>query len=152
MEAMFFPASISQAKEEHDNVPQSFMISNGENTIHFTRTFKYLGSLINMALNEDDKILHRIRNTWNQMGMMRQLLKCRDICMEVKYWAYVAGPLNTILWGSESWNLTKTSRNKLNVFHHSAIHYILGVRMKRVQEEEKIQQRQQKDLSQHPNN
>jgi len=61
MEAMLFPASISQATEAHDNVLESFKINDGENTIHFTRTLKYLGSLINMALNEDDEISHRIK-------------------------------------------------------------------------------------------
>ena len=96
-EAMFFPTSISQAKKAHDNVPESFKINDRENTIHFTRSFKFLGSLINVALNED-KISNRIRKAWNQIGMMRQLLKCRDVCMEVKYWAYAAGPLNTVLW------------------------------------------------------
>jgi len=54
-------------------------------------------------------------------------------------------------WGAESWNLTKTNRDKLSIFHHSAIHYIMEIRMKRAQEE-KIQRRYQKDLSQHLNN
>jgi hypothetical protein len=39
------------------------------------------------------------------------------------------------IWGAESWNLSKQNLNKLNVFHHSAIRWILGINMEKVKNE-----------------
>ena len=67
--------------------------------------------------------------------MTKHLIDAKDISQTIKYWFYVTGPLNTILWGAESWNMSQANINKLNAFHHLAIRQILGIRMKRVQEE-----------------
>jgi hypothetical protein len=45
------------------------------------------------------------------------------------------GPLNALLWGCESWNLSKKNIDQLNVFHHSAIRWILVIKMSQVKEE-----------------
>jgi hypothetical protein len=47
----------------------------------------------------------------------------------------MAGPLNALLWGCQSWNLSKRNIDQLNVFHHSAIRWILGIKMTQVKEE-----------------
>jgi hypothetical protein len=51
-----------------------------------------------------------------------------------KYLGYVAGPLNAILWGCESWNLTKKNLNKLCSFHHGAIRRILSIKWQDVRD------------------
>ena len=48
------------------------------------------------------------------------------------HWIYMAGPLNILCWGSESWNLSEQNREKLNAFHHMAIRQILGIWMDEV--------------------
>jgi hypothetical protein len=40
-----------------------------------------------------------------------------------------------LLWGAESWNLSKHNLNKLKVFHHLAIRWMLGINMEKVKNE-----------------
>ena len=53
-EAMFFPASLKQAKEDLSNnaLPENLLLPNNKH-IHFANKFKYLGSTITPLLNED---------------------------------------------------------------------------------------------------
>ena len=44
------------------------------------------------------------------------------------------GPLNALLWGYESWNLSKHNMNKFTAFHHSTIRRILGIKWSQVRE------------------
>ena len=68
------------------------------------------------------------------MGASKYFFDNKDIDKRVKSEIYVAGPLNALLWGCESWNLTKKNLNKLTAFHHSAIRRILGIRWDQVRE------------------
>ena len=61
------------------------------------------------------------------MGILRHFLSCKDIKCRVKYWVYIMGPLNILLWGSESWNLSDQNQVKLCTFHHSTFCRILGI-------------------------
>ena len=69
------------------------------------------------------------------MGMLRHLFKSRDVDRRVKFWIYLTGPINTLLWGSESWNLSQSNLHDLNVFHHAAIRYILNIKWTQVREQ-----------------
>jgi len=52
----------------------------------------------------------------------------------IKSHIYVVGPLNALLWGCETWNLTKQNLSKRTSFHHSAIHRILAISWKQARE------------------
>jgi len=52
------------------------------------------------------------------MGILHHFFKSRDINRRVKYWIYLAGPVNTLLWGSETWNLSQMIYNKPRIFIH----------------------------------
>ena len=91
----FFPSTPTQAKKQSSmNLPDS-ILNNGTNSIHFTNT-------ISSDLTEDDKF-----EASSQMGIMKHLFNCRDVDRHVKYWVYISGPLNTLLWGAESWNISE---------------------------------------------
>ena len=45
MEAMFFPITLKKAKKQNAMDLPDIMLNNGTNNIHFTHTFKYLGSI-----------------------------------------------------------------------------------------------------------
>ena len=66
------------------------------------------------------------------MGLLRHFFNCKDIDLNIKYWIYMAGPLNILLWGSESCNLSTQNQEKLNAFHHTKIRQILGIWMDEV--------------------
>ena len=69
------------------------------------------------------------------MSRFKQVLHSRDIDQRVKYNIHIMGPLNLLLWGSETWNLTEANLKKLNAFHHSAIRWILGIKWEKMKEE-----------------
>ena len=134
-EAMFFPASLKQARHDFENniLPSDILLSDTKK-VHFTNKFKYLGSIITPLLNEDTEIEVRIKKAKSIMGAAKHFFDNKDVDKRIKAQIYVAGPLNALLWGCETWNLTKYNLNKLMCFHHSAIRRILGIRWDQVRE------------------
>ena len=90
------------------------------------------------ALNnvkEDKEVKIQNGKTWSLMSKFRQVFYSRDIDRRVKYIIYISGPLNMLLWGSGTWNLSDTNMEKLNSSYHSAIRWILGIRREKMKEE-----------------
>ncbi len=48
---------------------------------------------------------------------------------------YIAGLLNALLWGCESWNLMRRNLDKLKSFHHGEIRRILNIKWDQVRED-----------------
>jgi hypothetical protein len=71
----------------------------------------------------------------NVLGAMKHFFKGKDIDLRTKALLYICGPINALLWGGESWNLTKHNLNNLSAFHHTAMRWILGISKKRVKDE-----------------
>jgi hypothetical protein len=134
-EAMYFPPSLKQAREEFEKniLPENILLP-GNKKIHFVNKFKYLGSLITPMLNEDLEIDTRIKKAKSLMGAAKYFFDNKDVDKRIKSQVYVSGPLNALLWGCESWNLTKENLRKLTVFHHGAIRRILGIKWSQVRE------------------
>jgi hypothetical protein len=133
-EAMFFPTTLQEA-ESSITCPGDLILNNGTNKIHFSKKFRYLGATITPEINENAEVEIRIKKASSQMGILRHFFNGKDIDHRVKYWVYLAGPLNCLLWGCESWNLTERNKEKLRAFHHSAIRRILDITWTRVREE-----------------
>ena len=134
-EAMYFPPSLTQAKEDFDNntLPEGIYLP-GNKKIHFVNKFKYLGTIITPLLNENLEIETRIKKAKSLMGAARHFFDNKDVDKRIKSQVYVAGPLNALLWGCESWNLTKNNLRKLTAFHHGAIRRILNIKWSQVRE------------------
>jgi hypothetical protein len=64
------------------------------------------------------------------MGAAKTFFDNKDVDKRIKAQIYVAGPLNALLWGCKSWNLTKRNTDKLMSFHHNAIRRILGLKIR----------------------
>jgi hypothetical protein len=133
--AMFFPASLKQAKQEVavNVLPEDLTLPGGQ-TVHFVHKFKYLWSIITPLLNEDAEVKARIKKTKSLLGAAKSFFDNKDVDKRIKSHIYVAGPLNALLWGCKTWNLTKGNLSKLTSFHHSAICRILAISWKQVRE------------------
>jgi len=118
--AMFFPSSLSAAMNQMELL-QTFTLNNDENCIHFTDRFKYLSAIIMPCLMEDAEIKAQIKQAKSQMGILKHFFNCKDVTQQVKYWIYITGPLNTLLWGSKSLNISEHNHDKLQAFPHSSI-------------------------------
>jgi hypothetical protein len=55
------------------------------------------------------------------MGASKHFFNNKDVDKRIKSEIYIAALLNALIWGCESWNLTKPNLNKLTSFHHSVI-------------------------------
>ncbi len=82
-EAMFFPASLKEAKLQTE-LPEDIVLPDGAR-IQFTKKFKYLGSLITPLLNEDAEIEARIRKAKSIMGFSKHLFDNKDVDCQLKY-------------------------------------------------------------------
>ena len=135
--AMYFPATLKKTQEQNKikSLLPDIKLNNNTNLIHFVQDFKYLGSIISNDLKEDTEIKARIKKAWGVIGAMKFVLKNKDVDLNTKIFLYTTAPLQALLWGAESWSLSKTNLNALNVFHHSAIRWILGIKMSQVKEE-----------------
>ena len=77
-EAMFFPASLKQAKNESDNniLPADLLLPSNKK-VHYVKKFKYLGSIITPLLKEDTEIQTRIAKAKSIMGASNPSLTIR---------------------------------------------------------------------------
>ena len=112
---------------------KNFPVADG--FVSFTRTFKYLGSLISYNLRDDNDITERIAAVNASMGALKELWRNPHLDMYNKYLLFRAIPLNLLLWGAETWSLRKSQLDKLEVFLHRSIQRILQISMSTVQEQ-----------------
>jgi len=126
-EAMFFPSSLTHTKSQK-TLPKNFDLNNGNNHAQFTDKFKYLGSIVTPCLTENAEINARIKRAKSQTGILRHFFSCMDIKLRAKYWVYIAGCLNILLWGQNPGIfLIRTKSNyALSITLHSAESWVYG--------------------------
>ena len=101
----------------------------------FTRKFKYLGSWVTQDLRDETDIATRIGKATAQVYGLVNIWRNKHITKEFKKLLYLKLPLNTALWGAESWTLTvESERKQYQQFHHGAIRKILNITMFEVEE------------------
>ena len=101
--------------------------------ITFTRHLKYLGSWISDTLQDDYELDIRLKRAKGQMGSLKPFFRCPGIELATKYKVYMAIPVNTALWGCESWSMTENMRRRIRAFHHQSIRSILRINMHMVE-------------------
>ena len=69
--------------------------------------------------------IQELTNTWMS----------KDITTEFKKMLHIQLPLNTALWGSESWTLTADNERRLESFHHTSIRQIPNINVFEVEAE-----------------
>lgn len=74
--------------------------------ITWTKKFWYLGSWISDYFKDDHKVETRVKKAYSQFGALRSFFRCPYISIIAKYKIYLAIPVNTTLWGCESWSVT----------------------------------------------
>jgi len=129
------PGQREQDNTAYDNLNETakFTVING--FVSFTFTFRYLGSLINYSLRDDNHITARISSTTAAMGALKETWHNPHLGIYNKYLLLRAIPMNLLLWGAETWSLRKSPLDQLEVFLHRSIQRILQISMTKVQED-----------------
>ena len=132
-EAMYISPSLKEDKEKllEPNLEPRIPVHDGFITL--TEDFRYLGSIISNNLRDELEITTRIKKATAQIGALRAFFRCPHIQLSTKYRVFVAIPVNTALWGCDSWALTEKMKNKLRVFYHKSIRSILNINMHEVE-------------------
>ena len=129
------PGQTEREHEMYNRLDETKNFSVADGFVSFTRTFKYLGSLISYNLRDDDNITARIAAANASMGALKELWRNPHLDMYNKYLIFRAIPMNLLLWGAETWSLRKSQLDKLEVFLHRSIRRILQISMSTVQEQ-----------------
>jgi hypothetical protein len=126
-EAMYFLPNLQPQNymSEEEAERKRFPVLDGYVTM--TKRFKYLGSWITDDLRNDYEVEVRLKKATQQVGALAPLFHSKSIPLRTKYLVYTAIPLNTALWGCESWSLTGNMERRLTTFHHTTIRRILGM-------------------------
>jgi hypothetical protein len=146
-EAMCHPPSYQECREQQEEVGETSeeaLCAAADGCVTFARKFKHLGSWTTQDLRDDTDIKVRVGKARAQAQQLANIWRCKHITTEFKKMLYIQLPLNTALWGAESWTLTAESERKLETFHHSSIRRIMNVSMFDV-EEKRITNKQMRE-------
>jgi len=89
--------------------------------------FTYLGSKVTTDGSADEEIKARISKASQSFACLRNTWKSKKISQKTKLRIYKSNVLTTLLYGAESWKMTKTISHKLEVFQNRCIRRILGI-------------------------
>lgn len=115
--------------DDYHQLPGSFgpyqaLNLNGE-YIEVVKDFKYLGSM--MSSSEKD-MRARKGQAWGAFWKMKEIWKSKSIKIQLKVRLFKASCLAILLYGSETWTLTKQQKQVLNSFATSCYRIMLGVK------------------------
>ena len=102
--------------------------------ISFTKEFTYLGSIVSYDLDDYADVTSRIKKASQAMGALKIFWDSNHVDIGAKVLIYLAIPVNLLLWGCQSWALTKVLIKKLEVFHMRCIRRILQIKWDDVRE------------------
>ena len=89
--------------------------------------FKYLGSVIAATGGVEADVRHRVNEGCKVLGALKGVMRNRGLGMNVKKVLYEKVAVPTVMYGSESWGMKVTERQKLNVFEMKCLRSMTGV-------------------------
>ncbi len=129
-EAIFFPPP--GVKYEDADLSQ---IAVHDGTITFTKTYKLLGSMLAYDLKDNDAMECRFKSVQGSFSAIRkQFFSAQGIKNSHKKTAYEGLILSILLYGCETWSLTKQQQRQLHLFHNSCVRAMCRVTMLQVRE------------------
>jgi hypothetical protein len=112
-EAVYFPPPGVEATQED---VAKFGVYNDHGYITFTAKFKYLGSLFNTDLRDDQEMAARINEANQLLQSMMNVWQNKNITLRTKVIFCKAFCLNTIPWGCKSIIISAEIEHKLETF------------------------------------
>ena len=127
-------SKVMRCTRSEDGARLNVML-NGE-ALEEVDQFKYLGSVIAANGGIEADVRHRVNEGCKVLGALKGVMKNRGLGMNVKKVLYEKVVLPTVMYGSESWGMKVTERQKLNVFEMKCLRSMTGVsRLDRVRNE-----------------
>ena len=98
----------------------------GEN-IEEVEEFTYLGSKMNADGSSEREIRARLSKAGQAFATLRNFWKSVKFCQKAKIRLLKSNVLSILLYGSESWKMTKTINHRLEIFQNRCLRKILKI-------------------------
>ena len=137
-EAVYFPADRSdkegiQEKEKEVKLRKERIDEEEDGSIHFTRSFKYLGSIISSDLKDDEDVKSKISNAGRAFYAMRvNVFGRKGISLKAKSTAFTTLIMPILLYGCENWTLTEKLTERLRIFTRKCYRIMCRITMLQV--------------------
>ena len=89
--------------------------------------FTYLGSKVSTSGDGEEEIQVRISKASQAFAALRGTWRSKNISQKTKIRLFKSNVLSTLLYGAESWKMTKTISHKLEVFQNRCLRRILRI-------------------------
>ena len=96
--------------------------------INIVEDFKYLGSYVG-STERDIKV--RIGLAWAAFAKLKSILRSPKIKLNFKIRLFKAACISILLYGCETWILTETSNEKLDIYARTCYRIMLGIKQSR---------------------
>jgi hypothetical protein len=103
---------------------KNFVFNVGDKPIKKVRQFKYLGRIVDDSDKDDpaiDRNIQKARGVWARLGKLLSREGANPMAMGIFYKVIVQ---SVLLYGSESWVITKSKMVQLRSFHRRCARYI----------------------------
>ena len=104
---------------------ESIMV-NGE-VVDEVDHFTYLGSKVSTTGDGEEEILVRISKASQAFALLRGIWRSKNISQKTKIRFFKSNVLSTLLYGAESWKMTKTISHKQEVFQYRCLRRIVRI-------------------------
>ena len=114
----------SRKDSSHQNLGQH--VTAGQHNFEVVKDFIYLGSSVNSSNNTSEEIIRRIVLGSRCLYGLNKLLRSKHLSRSTKIQMYNTLILPIVMYGSESWELTKADIDRLLIFERRVLRIIYG--------------------------
>ena len=128
-EASSIGLKVSQKKTKHIRVKakSNQPIKVYQDDVEDVEDFTYLGSRISKGGDSKSEITSRISKAKHSFHLLKKTWKSKKIKLKTKLRIFKSNVLSVLLYGCESWKITRGICNKLDAFHRTCLRRILGI-------------------------
>ena len=120
------PATPTAAADTSDII----ICATAGTSVHFTDTFKYLGSMLTRDLKSDLDIETRLTKATQAFGALRSVACNRHSTATTRGMIYKVMVISLLLHGAESWSLTEKHMRALTTFHRRCMRAMCNVNLR----------------------
>ena len=95
------------------------------------KEFKYLGRIIREDDDDTQTILEQIKKARGKWNSIAKILKREGANAQTMAKFYMTVIQAVLLYGADSWTITKRNWKRLEAFHHRAVRYMTGQHIKK---------------------
>jgi flagellum-specific peptidoglycan hydrolase FlgJ len=120
--------NIAKTKVLKCNISNESHIKINDDLIEEVEDFTYLGSVVDKTGGTEKDIKARIMKARTAFVLLKNIWRAKDIKIHTKIRIFNTNVKSVLLYGSETWKMTKTLQHKLQIFVNNCLRRILNIR------------------------